>query len=90
VIGIDADEAGYLAGFLDRDECAQRGPAQLQLVPLQQDMTDWNRDELPGQMSEQFASWPPGLPSGADQPPPGAERHRARRMHLISGFTAAS
>jgi hypothetical protein len=22
VIGIDADEAGYLAEFLDRDECA--------------------------------------------------------------------
>jgi hypothetical protein len=26
VIGIDADEAEYLAEFLDRDECAQRGP----------------------------------------------------------------
>jgi hypothetical protein len=24
VIGIDADEAEYLAEFLDRDECAQR------------------------------------------------------------------
>src|SRR6266567_2635002 len=31
VIGIDADEAEYLAEFLDRDECAQRGQ-----VPLQQ------------------------------------------------------
>jgi hypothetical protein len=29
VIGIDADEAGYLAEFLDRDDCAQPG-----LVPL--------------------------------------------------------
>ena len=27
VIGIDADEAEYLAEFLDRDECAQRGQA---------------------------------------------------------------
>ena len=45
VIGIDADEAEYLAEFLDRDECAQRGqvlPQQvqrpqvsLQQVPLQ-------------------------------------------------------
>ena len=29
VIGIDADEAEYLAEFLDRDECAQRGQAPL-------------------------------------------------------------
>ena len=42
VIGIDADEAEYLAEFLDRDECAQREQqvplqqAQLPQVPLQQ------------------------------------------------------
>jgi len=42
VIGIDADEAEYLAEFLDRDECARRGEqvtpqqAQLPQVPLQQ------------------------------------------------------
>src|SRR6266481_2924375 len=42
VIGIDADEAEYLAEFLDRDECAQRGqqvpPQQTQLpqVPIRQ------------------------------------------------------
>ena len=40
VIGIGADEAEYLAEFLDRDECAQRGqaaPPQVahQQVPLQ-------------------------------------------------------
>ncbi|MGH3163653.1 MAG: hypothetical protein ACRDOC_17360 [Streptosporangiaceae bacterium] len=39
VIGIDADEAEYLAGFLDRDECAQRGqqvpPQQAQLPQVQ-------------------------------------------------------
>jgi hypothetical protein len=42
VIRIDADEADYLAEFLDRDECAQRGqqvlPQQAQLphAPIQQ------------------------------------------------------
>jgi hypothetical protein len=40
VIGIGADEAEYLADFLDRDECARRGqadlpPASRQQVPLQ-------------------------------------------------------
>ncbi len=131
VIGIDADEADYLAEFLDRDECAQRGKqvppqpaqlpqAQLPQVPLQQvppqpgplqsgplhqvrlteslpegtgeypssallgaqvslgrsrqsadqarDMAGWASGELPGQVSEQLASWPPG----ADQPPASA------------------
>ena len=133
VIGIDADEAEYLAEFLDRDECAQRGqqvtpqqalsqqalPQQVQLpqvplqpVPLQsgplqsgplqqvkltesasegtgeypssallgapvhfgrgrqpadqaRDLAGWTSGELPGQVNEQLASWPPG----ADQPP---------------------
>src|SRR5260370_1217659 len=36
VIGIDADEAEYLAEFLDRDDCAQRAPAPLQQAQLQQ------------------------------------------------------
>ena len=131
-VGIDADEAEYLAEFLDRDECAQRGQqvpsqqvqlpqaqlprAQLPQVPLLQvppqpgplqsgplhqvrlteslpegtseypssallgapvslgrgrqsadqarDMAGWTSGELPGQLSEQLASWPPG----ADQP----------------------
>jgi hypothetical protein len=145
VIGIDADEAEYLAEFLDRDECAPRGqvslqpgqlqsaqfqpgpfqpgpfqPGQLQSVPLQAgplqsgplqqvaptvsaaegtgeyparfsppsassrsrqapdqgrdiaaELVGWNQAELPGQLPEQFASWPPGAPS-ADQPPSGA------------------
>jgi hypothetical protein len=35
VIGIDADEAEYLAEFLDRDECAQRGQVSLQASPSQ-------------------------------------------------------
>src|SRR6266516_5388523 len=124
VIGIDADEAEYLAEFMDRDECAQRGQqvplqqAQLPQVPRQQvplqsgplqsgplqqvkltesapegtgeypssallgapvpfgrgrqsadqarDLAGWTSGELPGQVNEQLASWPPG----ADQPPP--------------------
>jgi hypothetical protein len=36
VIGLDADEAEYLADFLDRDECATRGQAGLaQQLPQQ-------------------------------------------------------
>ncbi len=153
VIGIDADEAEYLAEFLDRDDCAQRGQAplqqaQLQQVPLQagplqagplqagplqagplqagplqagplqagplqqvklgepspegtgkyptsallgapvafgrgRQLSDqvrdraaepasWTSDELPGQVPEQLASWPPGMPPPADQPPASA------------------
>src|SRR6266702_336113 len=126
VIGIDADEAEYLAEFLDRDECAQRGQqvplqqAQLPQVPRQQvplqsgplqsgplqqvkltesapegtgeypssallgapvpfgrgrqsadqarDLAGWTSGELPGQVNEQLASWPPS----ADQPPASA------------------
>jgi len=146
VIGIDADEAEYLAEFLDRNECAQRGqqvpPQQVQLsqaqlsqaqlpqaqlpqlqlpqVPLQQvppqpgplqsgplqqvkltesapegtgeypssallgapvplgrgrqsadqarDLAGWTSGELPGQVTEQLASWPPV----ADHPPASA------------------
>ena len=141
VIGIDADEAEYLAEFLDRDECARRGqqapPQQVQLsqaqlpqlqlpqvplqqVPLQQvppqpgplqsgplqqvkltesmpegtgeypssaligapvslgrgrqsadqarDLAGWTSGELPGQVTEQLASWPPV----ADHPPASA------------------
>jgi hypothetical protein len=131
VIGIDADEAEYLAEYLDRDECAQPGQAPLQQVPLQQanlpqvpqqpvpqqqgplqsgshqqvklaepapegtssalrsmpaalgrgrqspdqardvarELAGWTSGELPGQASEQLASWPPGMPSAADEPP---------------------
>ena len=36
VIGIDADEAEYLAEFLDRDECVQRGQVPLQQAQPQQ------------------------------------------------------
>jgi len=118
VIGVDADEAEYLAEFLDRDECAQRGQAPPQKAmlpqvphqvsqqpgPLQQvkltepapegtsplrstpvalgrcrqspdqarELAGWTSGELPGQATEQLASWPPGMPSAADQPPASA------------------
>jgi hypothetical protein len=138
VIGIDADEAEYLAEFLDRDECAQgaqgaqggqqvpqQQQAQLPQVPIRQmpiqqvplqsgplqsgplqqvkltesapdgtgeypssallgapvpfgrgrqsadqarDLAGWTSGELPGQVNEQLASWPPS----ADQPPASA------------------
>lgn len=106
VIGIDADEAEYLAEFLARDECAQRGQqvppqqAQLQQVKLSEsaaegtgqypssallgapvpfgrgrqsadqarDLAGWTSGELPGQVNELLASWPPS----ADQLPASA------------------
>jgi hypothetical protein len=144
VIGIDADEAEYLAEFLDRDECAQRGQVPLRQVPHQQvphqqgplpsgplpsgplqsvnplqsgplqqlprseppqegrgeyssssllgapvsfglgrqspdhvrdmaaEMAGWNSGELPGQVAEQLAGWPPSMPMASDQPPASA------------------
>jgi hypothetical protein len=36
VIGLDADEAEFLADFLDRDECGQRGQATLSQQALPQ------------------------------------------------------
>jgi hypothetical protein len=142
VIGIDADEAEYLAEFLDRDECAQRQQVPHQQVPLQQvplqqvplqqgplqqvplqpgphqsgplrqvtpaepppestgeyassallgaavnglgrqspdqardiatELAGWTAGELPGQVTDQLATWPPGAPAAADQPPASA------------------
>jgi hypothetical protein len=48
VIGIDADEAEYLADFLDRDECAQRGQLARQQIPLQQGVLAEQSAEGPG------------------------------------------
>ncbi len=97
VIGIDADEAEYLAEFLDRDECVQRvqipqqhgrraelapegtgehGRAALLSTPVSRDMATelagWNPVELPGEVTDQLAAWPPGSQTGADQPPASA------------------
>jgi len=33
------------------------------------ELAGWTSGELPGQVTEQLASWPPGVPSAADQPP---------------------
>ena len=106
VIGIHADEAEYLAEFLDRDECAQRlqiphqhvrraeppgegtgehaRPALLgapvsfglgrpipdQIRDMATDLAGWRTGELPGQVTDHLAAWPPG--PQADQPPASA------------------
>jgi hypothetical protein len=98
VIGIDADEAEYLAEFLDRDECAQRlqiphqqvrraelpgdgtgeharsallgAPVSFGVGRHAPDMAGWGTGELPGQVTDQLATWPP-VPQ-ADQPPASA------------------
>jgi hypothetical protein len=82
VIGIDADEAEYLADFLDRDECAQRGQVARQQIPLQQgvlaeqtagdiaaELASWTSGELPGQATEKLNGWPPSAPAATEQPP---------------------
>ncbi len=59
----------------------QAGPLQsgpFQQVPPDQardiaaELVGWNPGELPGQLPEQYASWPPGGPLAADQPPASA------------------
>ena len=78
VIGIDADEAEYPAEFLDRDECVQRGQIPVQQPPVRQapvqpvPLQAGPLQSGPLQRPEQFASWPPGMPTGADQPSAGA------------------
>jgi hypothetical protein len=47
------------------------------------DLVGWNSGELPSQVAEQLASWPPGMPS-ADQPPASALRRRAAPAHRKS------
>ena len=51
-VGIDADEAEYLAEFLDRDECAQRGqqvpPQQAQLLQVSLQQPAGPRVSFPG------------------------------------------
>ena len=108
VIGIDADEAEYLAEFLDRDECAQRVQIPQQQVRRPEPLSDvtgeharsallgaplsfgvgrhapdqvrdmaselagWTPGELPGQVTDQLAAWPPGPQTAPDQPPASA------------------
>src|SRR5690348_17749937 len=69
VIGIDADEAEYLADFLDRDECAERGQAAPhQQIPLTQ-MALTERPGEGGSEYPQLNGWPSGGPAAAEQPP---------------------
>jgi hypothetical protein len=114
VIGIDADEAEYLADYLDRDECAHRIqiPQQQgrmdetlseatgefarptvfdavsfgngrqspdQVRGMAAELAGWRSGELPGQVSEHLAAWPPGMPGTAEQPPSGALLRPAAR-----------
>ncbi len=145
VIGIDADEAEYLAEFLDRDECVQRvqipqqqGLPQYEALPspgltqqghtqngltqngltqqgltqqgltqrrpepptegtgeharaallgasvsygrhapdpvrdMATELTGWKPDELPGEVTDQLATWPAVPQTGTDQPPSSA------------------
>lgn len=111
VIGIDADEAEYLADFLDRDECVQRvqvpqqgrradapperageharpallaapvnfsvgrhAPDQVRdmATELAAELANGTNGEHPGQVTDQFATWPPGPPTAPDQPPASA------------------
>jgi hypothetical protein len=69
VIGIDADEAEYLAEFLDRDEGVQRGQVPVQQARLQPPSLKQGQAQP---VPLQFASWPPGGPLAADQPPASA------------------
>jgi hypothetical protein len=47
------------------------------------DLADWDSGELPGQVAEQLAALPPGMPQ-ADQPPASALRRRAAPAHRES------
>jgi hypothetical protein len=68
VIGIDADEAEYLAGFLDRDECAQRGQQvpsqQVQLPQAQLPQAQLPQAQLPQVPLQQVPPQPGPLQSG--------------------------
>src|SRR6266513_2937857 len=66
VIGIDADEAEYLAEFLDRDECVQRGQVPVQPGPVQPAPVQPGTVQ-PGQL--QRAPVQPGQPQQASLSP---------------------
>jgi hypothetical protein len=70
VIGIDADEAEFLAEFLDRDQCASAGP-----LAGQQQPSDRQSPLQSQQLSAQQVIPPQGMPHQAmlseQQPPEG-------------------
>jgi hypothetical protein len=67
VIGIDADEAEYLAEFLDRDECAQRGQ---QVPPQQAQLPQASIQQLPQASIQQLPIQQVPLQSGPLQSGP--------------------
>ena len=59
--------------LLNTPPAAGRGrPAPDQARDIAAELASWTTGELPGQRPEQLASWPPGAPSSADQPPTSA------------------
>ena len=43
-----------------------------QVRDMATELSGWNPGELPGQVTDQLAAWPPGPQTGADQPPTSA------------------
>jgi hypothetical protein len=43
-----------------------------QVRDMATELVGWNPGELPGQVTDQLAAWPPGPQTGADQPPTSA------------------
>ena len=64
-----ADGTGEYPALFNPPAASSRGrQAPNQGRDIAGELVGWNQAELPGQLPEQFASWPPGAPS-ADQPP---------------------
>ena len=80
VIGIDADEAEYLAEFLDRDECVQRGQAPRQQAQLQQ-------VKLTESSAERTGEYPSSALLGAPVPF-GRGRQSADQARDLAGWTS--
>ena len=59
--------------LLNAPSAVRKGrPSPDQPRDIAAELVGWNQGELPSQRPEQFASWPPGGPLAADQPPAGA------------------
>jgi hypothetical protein len=43
-----------------------------QVRDMATELAGWNPVELPGEVTDQLAAWPPGSQTGADQPPASA------------------
>src|SRR5690349_8134238 len=70
----DADRAGTgghgeypSPALLNAPPAVRQGrPSPDQPRDIAAELAGWNQGELPSQRPEQFASWPPGMPTGAD------------------------